>query len=226
MYKLGKILKIDDMDFALNENKRIDSILKEIKPYMIFIGDDNEEYVFLNYDDNKIYFCKDELCFCDKPDFINCLTGNFDTSYINMTRPEIFKSSYYKLSNERKVRRAINNIRLLLQGKPHNSKILQIGNIVKARSHSEEMDVDYEMIGLQIKLKSDIINKNKSNIKVVFSPIYIDIFGDYCPSSLKELFKGNDFNVPQTYVNDLGNKIIIEEILIKKEELQDIEFQF
>ena len=211
----------ETIDFALNEEKEREALLSQLKPGVVFIGSDNKEYTFLKFKGKQVIFYDNTNEFSAKVGFIKSLTGKIDDTYIDHLSVVKTKKEYKSLTNEEKVKIAVNYCRDCYSHEGTEFEILEIGNIISGLAYYHEVDDYYNLIGLQIKFKYKFDFQDDFSTQVGFFPIYIGRIADYYPISFEESFGNLDFK-EYSYTNGLGDKLEVEEILIKKETLNKI----
>ena len=153
------------------------------------------------------------------------MTGKFDKDYINHLTVVETKKEYNSLTNEEKVRIAINYCKQCYnQDDDTEFEILEIGNIISGEAFYHEVDAYYELIGLQIKLKYKFDFQEDFTTEIGFFPIYTGKLPDYYPISFEESYGNLDFN-ENSYTNGCGDEIEVDKILVKKDKLDKIAIQ-
>lgn len=211
----------ETINFALNEEKERDNLLKQLKPGVKFIGSDDKEYTFLRLRGKKVEFYEGNDTFTAKIEFIKSLTGEFDNDYINHLSVVNTKKDYKALTNEEKVKIAINYFKSCYNQEGTEYEILEIGNIVSGEAFYHEVDEYYNLIGLQIKFKYRFDFKGDFNTETGFFPIYIGKIPNYYPVSFEESYGSSDFK-EHSYTNGCGDEIEVHEILVNKSALDKI----
>ena len=211
----------ETIDFALNEEKERQSLLSQLKPGVIFIGSDDKEYTFLKFKGKKVIFYNNSDEFSAKVDFIKSVTDEIDSTYLDHLDVVKTKKEYKSLTNEEKVKIAINYCKGCYNQEGTEFEILEIGNIISGLAYYHEVDDYYNLIGLQIKFKYKFDFEDDFTTEIGFFPIYIGRVADYYPISFKESYGNLDFK-EHSYVNGLGDKLEVEEILIKREILNKV----
>ena len=211
----------ETIDFALNEEKERQSLLNQLKPGVVFVGSDNKEYTFLKFKGKKVIFYDNSGEFSAKVEFIKSLTGEIDDTYLDHLDIVKTKKEYKSLTNEEKVKIAVNYCKSCYNQEGTEFEILEIGNIISGLAYYHEVDDYYNLIGLQIKFKYKFDFQDSSTTEIGFFPIYIGRIADYYPVSFEESFGNLDFK-EHSYTNGLGDKLEVEEILIKKEILNKV----
>lgn len=213
----------ETIDFAIKEEKERESLLNQLKPGVKFIGSDNEEYTFLKFKGKKIIFYKDNEEFSAKLEFMKSLTGEFDDMYINHLSVVDTKKDYNSLTNEEKVKIAINYCVNSYGQEGAKFEILEIGNIISGEAYYHEVDKYYDLIGLQIKFKYKFDFQDDFTTEVGFFPIYTGKIPNYYPVSFEESFGNLDFN-EHSYTNGFGDELTVNKILVNKNILDKIAF--
>ena len=214
----------ETIDFVSNEKKEIESLLDKLKPGVKFIGSDGCEYTFLKFEGKKISFYDnngDE--YSAKVSFAKSLTGEIDNTYINHLSVVKTKKEYKALTNEEKVRIAINYCKSSYNYEGTELEILEIGNIISGEAYYHEVDAFYNLIGLQIKFKYKFDFKDDFATDIGFFPIYTGRIASYYPISFQESSGVANFT-EHSYTNGCGDRLEVHEILIKKEQLDNIAF--
>lgn len=211
----------ETIDFALNEEKERQSLLSQLKPGVIFIGSDDKEYTFLKFKGKKVIFYNNSGEFSAKVDFIKSVTDEIDSTYLDHLDVVKTKKEYKSLTNEEKVKIAINYCKGCYNQEGTEFEILEIGNIISGLAYYHEVDDYYNLIGLQIKFKYKFDFEDDFTTEIGFFPIYIGRVADYYPISFEESYGNLDFK-EHSYVNGLGDKLEVEEILIKREILNKV----
>lgn len=214
----------ETVNFALKESLEKGAFIKSLKAGVKFIGNDNQEYTLLKVKNDKIEFYKGKEEYKAKIGFIKNLTGDFDDDYINHLNVVTTKKEFKALTNEEKVKIAINYLKgSYSQDDKTEFEILEIGNIISGYAFYHEVDKYYELIGLQIKFKYKFDFQKDFTTEIGFFPIYIGRIPSYYPISFEESFGNLDFT-EHRYENGLGDNIEVDKILIKKSVLDKIDF--
>lgn len=211
----------ETIDFAIKEEKQEEDIKNSLKRGIKFIGSDNEEYTFLNLNNNKITFYNNEDTFTAKINFVKEVKNEFDENYINHIEYVKTKKEYNKLTTKEKVMCAINYCKECY--KDAELEILELGNIVSGTAYYHEVDKNYNLIGLEIKVKYKFDFEEDFSTQIGFFPIYVGRIPDYYPISFEESYGEMNFNETM-YSNGLGDEIEIYEILIEKSVIDKIDF--
>ena len=206
----------ETVNFALKESLEKEAFMKSLKPGVKFVGNNDEEYTLLKVKNDRIEFYKGKEEYNAKIGFIKNLTGEFNDDYINHLNVVTTKKEFKALTNEEKVKIAINYLKgSYSQDDKTEFEILEIGNISSGCAFYHEVDQYYELIGLQIKFKYKFDFQKDFTTEVGFFPIYTGRIPDYYPISFEESFGNLDFT-EHRYENGLGDNIEVEKILIKK----------
>lgn len=219
-YLLSSETSQEVIDFALNEEMERKSLMNKLKAGVKFIGSNAEEYTFLRFKGKKVNFYKGNDEFSANPEFIQSLTGEFDDDYINHLGLIETKKEYNSLTNEERVKIAINFCKDCYNQEGTGLEILEIGNIVSGEAFYHEVDACYNLIGLQIKFKYKFDFQEDYNTEVGFFPIYTGKLPDYYPVLFEESFSV-DFTA-DSYTNGYGDEIEIDKILVTKDKLDKI----
>lgn len=211
----------ETIEFALKEEKERKDFLKQLKPGVKFLGVDNKEYTFLKTKGKKIVFYENNDEFSANVEFIKELTGEFDCEYINHLSVVETKKEYNALTNEEKVRIAINFCKDCYKQEGTEFEILEIGNIISGEAFYHEVDDYYNLIGLQIKFKYKFDFQDDFTTEIGFFPIYIGKIANYYPISFEESCGGMNFK-EHSYTNGFGDNFEVHEILVKKDVLDKI----
>ena len=207
----------ETIDFAFEEVKRLSKLKEKLRPGVKFIGIDNKEYTFMRFNRNKMEHYSGDIDYIASIDFVKHVTVDIDESYMDRLEPVTSKNTYKALTDEEKVRIALNSFRDYTNHKSDEVEILEIGNIISGEAYYHEIDDYYELFGLQVKFK------DKFGTNVGFFPIYVGRVKDSYPVSFDESWSKVAFD-EHRYENGLGDNFTVDKILIPKEKLSRIKF--
>ena len=217
LYSKSTEISQERIDFALDEANRLTKLKKKLRPGVKFIGIDDKEYTFMRFNRNKMEHYSRDIDYIATIEFIKYLTGDIDESYVSRLEPVTSKKEFNALSDEDKVKTALNSFKDYTKHKSDEVEILDIGNIISGYAYYHEIDDYYELYGLQVKFK------DKFGSTVGFFPIYIGKAKDSYPISFDDSFSKIPFD-EHRYENGLGDKFTVDKILIPKRKLSKIKF--
>lgn len=213
----------ETIDFALKEERERADLINQLKPGVKFIGTDEKEYTYLKFKGKKVIFYNNEGEFSASDSFIKSLTGKTDATYLKHLSVVSTKKEYNALTDEEKVNIAVNYCKDCYKNEGTEFEILEIGNIISGEAFYHEIDVYYNLIGLQIKYKYKFDFQDESSTEIGFFPIYVGRIANYYPVAFEESYGKLDFN-EHSYTNGCGDEIEVHKILISKEKLNEITF--
>lgn len=217
----ANVISQETIDFVVEEEKQKKELLNGLKRGVKFIGTDDKEYMFLKFKGKRIVFVEGNDKYSANVEFVKSLTGKMYDNYMDYLTPVYTKKEYKSLSNIEKVKIAINYLKACYGHEDTKFEILELGNIISGEAYYHEVDKYYNLIGLQIKFKYKYNFMDDFETQVGFFPIYTGKLPDYYPVSFEESYGDLDFN-ENSYTNGCGDHLKYYEILIKKDEIENI----
>lgn len=215
------VVSQEAIDYIKLKEKTEKDLIKSLNRGVVFIGTDGSKYTFIRFEGKKILFFNNEGSYTANIKFVDYVTDDFNSDYMNYLEPVKTKKDFKALSLEEKIAIAVNYLNDCYSKDGEKCEVLDFGNILEGEAYYHEVDKSYTLIGLEIKYKYKFDFMEDFKFDVGFFPIYIGKLPNYYPISFDESHGDLEFR-NNSYSNGCGDSIEYFVNLIDKKEIDKV----